>query len=141
MILLDTNVISEAMRPVPDQLVLAWLDAVTGDEVYTTAICEAELLYGIALLPEGRRRAELEQVAARLFADRLRGRVLAFDQAAAPHFAAIASSRRATGTPISIQDAQIAAIARAAGATIATRNTADFLGTGVAVVNPWAPAR
>ncbi len=137
MIVLDTNVISEAMRSVPEPRVIAWLDRLERDEVYTTAICEAEILYGIALLPEGKRRRELRQIATRLFSERLAGRVLAFDRVAAEHFAVVASARRSAGTPISVQDAQIAAIARAHGAIVATRNAEDFNGTGVAVVNPW----
>jgi predicted nucleic acid-binding protein len=139
-IVLDTNVISEAMRPAPDGHVLTWLDALRPDDTYTTAICASEILYGIARMPEGKRRRELEQVAARLFTERLRGRVLPFDHAAAPHFAAIANARRAAGTPISVQDAQIAAIARSMGAVVATRNTTDFHDTGVTVVNPWEAA-
>ena len=137
MIVLDTNVISKAMRSAPEPRVIAWHDRLDRDEVFTTAISEAEILHGIALLPEGKRRRELRQLASRLFSERLAGRVLAFDRVAADHFAVVASARRSAGTPILVQDAQIAAIARAHGGIIATRNTGDFSDTGAVVVNPW----
>lgn len=125
------------MRSEPEPRVVAWLDRLDRDEVFTTAISEAAILNGIALLPEGKDRRELRQVGSRLFSERLAGRVLAFDRAAAEYFAVIASARRSSGTPISVQDAQIAAIARARGGIIATRNTRDFSDTGAVVVNPW----
>ncbi|MCC6470725.1 MAG: type II toxin-antitoxin system VapC family toxin [Alphaproteobacteria bacterium] len=140
MIVLDTNVLSEAMRPKPDASVARWLEAAPPASLFTTAISEAELLYGAGLLAAGRRRQALEQALRQLFASDFAGRVLAFDAAAAQAFAAIAVARRRAGRPIATLDAQIAAIARAHGAAVATRNLADFDGCGVEVINPWAGA-
>lgn len=140
MIVLDTNVLSEAMRPKPDASVARWLEAAPPASLFTTAISEAELLYGAGLLAAGRRRQALEQALRQLFASDFAGRVLAFDAAAAQAFAAIAAARRRAGRPIATLDAQIAAIARAHGAAVATRNLADFDGCGVEVINPWAGA-
>lgn len=137
MIVLDTNVLSEAMRPVPDAAVLAWLAAQPPAQLYATSIAEAELLFGAGLLPPSRRRQSLEQAIQRMFAEDFAGRVLAFDQAAAPHYAAIAVVRRKSGRPIASFDAQIAAIARAAGFAVATRNVADFAECGVDLLDPW----
>lgn len=140
MIVLDTNVLSEAMRPKPDASVARWLEAAPPASLFTTAISEAELLHGAGLLAAGRRRQALEQALRQLFASDFAGRVLAFDAAAAQAFAAIAVARRRAGRPIATLDAQIAAIARAHGAAVATRNLADFDGCGVEVINPWAGA-
>lgn len=140
MIVLNTNVLSEAMRPKPDASVARWLEAAPPASLFTTAISEAELLYGAGLLAAGRRRQALEQALRQLFASDFAGRVLAFDAAAAQAFAAIAVARRRAGRPIATLDAQIAAIARAHGAAVATRNLADFDGCGVEVINPWAGA-
>lgn len=137
MIVLDTNVLSEAMRPTPAPFVQAWLAAQPPAQLYVTAIAEAELLFGAALLPPGRRRQGIEQAIQRMFAEDFAGRILAFDQAAAPHYAAIAAVRRKSGRPIASLDAQIAAIARAAGFAVATRNIADFAECGVALLDPW----
>ncbi len=138
MILLDTNVLSELMKAAPDPTVLAFVDGVPGMALFTTAITQAEILYGIALLPEGRRRDALLVAARTALESHFRGRVLPFDGDAAEAFAAIAASRRERGRPISQADAQIAAIAKSRGAALATRNAADFDGCGVTVVNPWS---
>jgi len=138
MIVLDTNVLSEAMRPAPAPQVQAWLAAQAPASLFTTAIAEAELLHGAALLPPGRRRQGIEQAIQRMFAEDFSGRVLGFDQAAAAHYAAIAAARRRSGRPIASFDAQIAAIARAAGYAVATRNAADFADCGIDVIDPWA---
>lgn len=138
MIVLDTNVLSEAMRPAPDAAVQAWLAAQPPTQLYVTAIAEAELLFGAALLPPGRRRQGIEQAIQRMFAEDFAGRVLAFDQVAAPHYAAIAAARRKSGRPIASFDTQIAAIARAAGFAVATRNLADFVDCGIDLVDPWS---
>lgn len=138
MIVLDTNVLSEAARPAPWQPVLDWLGAQQATALFTTTISEAELLYGVASLPNGRRRAALEEATRRMFADDFAGRVLAFDRSAAREFAVIAVARRRRGRPISTFDAQIAAIARSHGATVATRNVTDFEGCGIEIVDPWA---
>lgn len=137
MIVLDTNVLSELLAPSPSPAVVAWLAAQPAAAVFTTAVTEAEILYGLALLPDGRRRQALETAVRPIFSEDLAGRVLAFDREAAANYAAIAARRRALGRPISQFDAQIAAIAVSRGASIATRNVADFAETGAPVINPW----
>jgi hypothetical protein len=138
MIILDTNVLSELMRAKQDAHVAAWLQSVTLADAYTTSTCESEVFYGIELLPAGKRRAALEAAAAGLFDVDFAGRVLSFDSDAARAFGAIAAARRQAGRPIGELDAQIAAIARVHGATLATRDVQDFEGCGVKVVSPWA---
>jgi len=138
MIILDTNVLSETLRPTPSATVLEWMRSEPASALFTTAITEAELLYGIALLPDGRRRKSLEEVVDRIFAEDLADRVLPFDSAAAHEFAELAASRRRAGRPIAEADARIAAIARSRGAALATRNTGDFVGCGLELINPWA---
>ena len=137
MILLDTNILSELMRPVPEPAVEQWLAAQPDASVFITAITEAELRYGVALLPSGKRRtalaAEIEGMLEKDFA----GRILPFDSLAAQAFAALASERRQAGKPISQADAQIAAVAHSRGASLATRNVSDFEGCGINLVNPW----
>jgi predicted nucleic acid-binding protein len=137
MIVLDTNVLSEAWRPTPSPAVLAWMRSQPAAALFTTTITEAELFYGIALLPDSKRRRSLEAVVALIFAEDLVGRVLPFDSAAAREYADIAATRRRAGRPISEADAQIAAIARSRGAALATRTLEDFAGCGLAVVSPW----
>lgn len=137
MIILDTNVLSEAWRASPSAAVMAWMRAQPATTLYTTTITEAELLYGIALLPEGRRRRSLEALAEFVLTEELAGRILPFDRAAAREYADIASTRRRSGRPIPEADAQIAAIARSRGAAVATRNAEDFAGCQIAVIDPW----
>jgi toxin FitB len=138
MIVLDTNVVSELMRTAPDAGVLAWVDGQPADQLYLTSMTAAELLYGVALLPPGRRREQLAQKVGRLIDEVFEGRVLPFDSAASVDYARIASARERAGTPISAADAVIAATAAAAGAdTLATPNVRDFSGTGLTVINPW----
>src|SRR5256885_291647 len=134
MILLDTNVVSEAMRQNPSAAVLKWMSRQRAEEVYGSTITLAEILYGIELLPEGKRRNELLAGAERIFTRVLARRIFTFEDRAAHAFARIASARRKTGRPMAEFDAQIAAIARANGATLATRNTCDFEGCGVRLV-------
>jgi toxin FitB len=136
-IILDTNVLSELTRQVPDEQVLAWLDDQPADEAATTAVTVAEILYGVARLPEGRRKAGLAKAVRGMLDDDLRGRVEPFDATAAAHYAAIVSGRDKGGRPISIADAQIASICRKLRATLATRNARDFEGTGIEVIDPW----
>ncbi len=136
MIVLDTNVLSELTRPVPDAAVLAWLDALPA-EVATTAVTAAELLYGVARLPAGRRKRELSEAVHGLINDEFQGRVAPFDVVTADHYAIVVATREEQGRPITVADAQIAAICRQHDATLATRNTADFEDTGVELVNPW----
>ena len=137
MIVLDTNVISEFMRPAPEEGVERWLAAQPAASVFTTTVTQAEILHGVALLAEGRRKAELDVAIAEMFRQDLAERVLPFDGAAARAFATIAADRRRVGRPISQFDAQIAAICFSRGASLATRNVADFDGCGIVAINPW----
>jgi predicted nucleic acid-binding protein len=141
MIILDTNVLSELMRPAPSPLVVAWVAAQPSASLHITSITEAEILHGVLLLPAGRRRAALEAAAVAMFAEDFDDRILAFGSDAAGAYARIAADRRRSGHPISHFDAQIAAIARTAGAALATRNVADFADLGLSVVNPWSASR
>lgn len=137
MILLDTNVLSELIRPEPDKGVTEWLDSLDPAAVATTAITAAELLYGVARLPAGRRRKQLSEAIRGLIEEDFEGRVEPFDAAAAAHYADLVSDRETAGRPISFADAQIAAICRKRGARLATRNTGDFKDTGIELLNPW----
>jgi predicted nucleic acid-binding protein len=137
MTILDTNVVSEIMRPVPAPVVLRWISDQISEELHLTAITVAEVLYGIELLPPGKRQEILRAGAEQLFRVIFTDRILTFDARAAREFSLIASSRRKQGRPMSEFDAQIAAIARAKNAVIATRDTVDFEGCGVKLVNPW----
>ena len=140
MIILDTNVISELMRQQPDTAVLAWVAAQSRPSLYTTSINRAEILYGVAALPAGRRRDAYDAVVAAIFAEEFAGRVLPFDGAAAEHYARIVSTRRAAGAPIEGFDGLIAAIAAAAGFAVATRDVGGFEGCGLDIINPWHDA-
>ncbi|MGA9471963.1 MAG: type II toxin-antitoxin system VapC family toxin [Terriglobales bacterium] len=137
MIVLDTNVISEAMLPAPNGKVRQWLSAQPSQQLFTSTVSLAEILYGLEILPLGKRRAALSAIAETMFATLFAQRILVFDPLAAREFPAIAAGRRLRGRPISVLDAQIAAIVKANGATLATRNTLDFEGCGVRLVNPW----
>lgn len=137
MIIMDTNVLSEAFRPKPSDHVIHWMRSQPAIILFTTAICEAEILYGIAILPASRRRASLLAMAHGLFGEELAGRVLPFDSASAHAFAEISAGRRQIGRPIGEFDAQIAAIARANGGRLATRNVRDFIDCGIDVFSPW----
>jgi predicted nucleic acid-binding protein len=137
MIVLDTNVLSELMRPVPTERVVRWVAAQPATSLYTTSIAQAEILHGILLLPRGRRRTTLQAAAESMFNEDFDGRVLPFGSQSAVIYASIAVERRRAGRPISRFDAQIAAISRSAGAAIATRNVSDYEGCGVKVINPW----
>jgi predicted nucleic acid-binding protein len=136
-ILLDTNVLSELIRPEPDAGVTEWLDSLDAATVATTAITAAELLYGVARLPTGRRKERLGEAIRGLIEEDFNGRVEAFDATAATHYADLLSDRERAGRPISAADAQIAAICRKLGATLATRNTSDFKDTGIDLLDPW----
>lgn len=137
MILLDTNILSELMRPAPEPAVEQWLAAQPDASVFITAITEAELRYGVALLPSGKRRTALSTEVEEMLEKDFGGRILPFDSLAAQAFAILASERRQAGKPISQADAQIAAVARSRGSSLATRNVVDFEGCGVLVINPW----
>lgn len=137
MILLDTNILSEVIRPTPEPAVLRWLAAQPPASVFVSAITEAELRYGVAVLPDGKRRASLAAEIAGMLEVDFAGRILPFDSAAAIAYAEVTSGRRKAGRPISQADAQIAAVARSRGAKLATRNVSDFDGCGVEIINPW----
>lgn len=138
MIILDTNAVSEPLRNSPDMRVEAWIARQPVDAIFVTAITIAEMLAGIAVMPDGRRKelmaSRTETVLTRLFGDR----ILVFDAAAARSYSSVFGAMRTRGRAISEFDCQIAAIAIANGMTIATRDTQPFLEAGVPVVNPWA---
>jgi predicted nucleic acid-binding protein len=137
MILLDTNVLSELMRPSPAREVEAWVGAQPVEGLFISAVTEAELRFGVALLPDGKRRAMLAEALVGMLAEDFAGRILPFDSAAASAYAEIAADRRRAGRPIAQFDAQIASIARSRNAALATRNVADFASCGVQLVDPW----
>ncbi|HET8662175.1 MAG TPA: type II toxin-antitoxin system VapC family toxin [Micromonosporaceae bacterium] len=136
MIVLDTNVISELMHPHGEPRIVAWLDEQQADEVYLTAVTTAELRYGVARLPNGRRKADLAARVQRTIEEDFTGRVLSFGDDAAAHYADIVIDRERCGLAMSMADAQIAAICRHRGAGLATRNTKDFVHTGIDVIDP-----
>ena len=138
MIILDTNVVSELMRPKPSTQVVAWVEKQPATDLYTTSINEAEIFYGIEPLGKGKRRESLLAAAEAMFAEDFAGRVLAFEGDAARDFSRIAARRRALGRPISHADAQIAAIARVHRAKLATRNAPDFADCNIEVIDPWS---
>ena len=137
MIILDTNILSEILRPSPAPQVEEWLARQDGNSVFFTAIGEAELRYGQAMLPIGKRRSALEAAINGIMDDDFRDRILPFDRDAARAYSLIATERRAAGRPMSQFDCQIAAITRVHGAILATRNTQDFEGCGIVVFDPW----
>ncbi len=137
MFVVDTNVVSEMMRPNPSPAVRDWLDAHNVVELFFTAVGEAEIRVGLASMPLGRRREALLSRAEIMIHRYFANRVFAFDSNAALEYAEIGARRRATGTPIGTLDCQIAAIARSKRATVATRNVKDFQDCGIEVINPW----
>jgi hypothetical protein len=138
MTILDTNVLSEIMATSPSEAALAWIsDRRMVDPLFTTTVSMAEILYGVELLPPGKRRDRLNTEAHAIFAEDFSGHILLFDEAAARCFSKIAVDRRRQGRPIAELDAQIAAIAYTHGAALATRNTSDFEGCGLQLFNPW----
>jgi predicted nucleic acid-binding protein len=136
-IVLDTNVLSEFMRPQPDECVVAWLNRQTRSNLFTTAVTRGEMLYGVLILPDGQRKTRLRKEVAAIFAVDMAGRVLPYDEAAADAHAAIAAARRAQGRPVNQSDVMIAGIARAHGATLATRNVRDFEACDIHLIDPW----
>jgi predicted nucleic acid-binding protein len=137
MIVIDTNVVSELMRPVPDRAVVEWVGG-AGPELCTTAVTVAEIRYGLERLAEGRRKDRLRGVADEVFT-MFSDYVLPFDAEAADQYALIVSHCDGIGRPIEGFDAQIAAICRTHTAVLATRNTKDFRETGVDLIDPWLP--
>ena len=137
MIVLDTNVLSEALRPSPAETVLRWLAAQDPEVVFTTTMTQAEVLYGVEVLPAGKRRSRLFAAIENLFAHEFRGRILPFDESSARVFPKVVAHRDALGRPISQFDAMIASICRSRGAAVATRNVSDFEQCGVRIIDPW----
>ena len=137
MFVLDTSVVSEFMQERPHPLVLLWLDNRLERDLFVTAVTQAEVLTGIAIMPEGQRREGLAAAADRAFNGMFADRVLPFDRSAARAYARITAARRRAGRPISQADCQIAAIAVARGGTVVTRNVRDFEAIDITVVNPW----
>ncbi|MBM4368029.1 MAG: type II toxin-antitoxin system VapC family toxin [Deltaproteobacteria bacterium] len=138
MIILDTNVVSELIRTSPSEVVLRWTDRQPPQQLFISAVTEAELRVGVAILPDGRRKqmiaARVDEMLSRVFS----GRTLAFDSAAAVHYANLIATRRLAGRPLMQADAQIIATAAAHRASVATRNVRDFEGSGVAIIDPWS---
>ena len=138
MILLDTNVVSEAMRPSPNLGVIHWLNRQPESDVWISAITIAEIRLGIALLPDGNRKSLLFHLAEQLFTEDFSNRCLPFDCEAAREYALIVAKRNQQGRPVSVEDAQIAAIAKTGDLALATRNTKDFVGIDNLILsNPW----
>ena len=137
MILIDTNVVSELMRAEPAQNVLDWFGKHDAVDLFISAVTEAELRTGVAILPEGQHRDRLQAAIDAMIDLDFQARILPFDSLAAKAYAEIAAQRRASGRPIAEADCQIAAIARATNAPVATRNVKDFDGCGLRLINPW----
>jgi len=137
MIVLDTSVISEWLRPYPSPTVTGWSESMVGQPVHTTAVTVGELRYGVDRLPDGRRKRELAETVDSVLTRIGRDNVVPFDRGAAEMLGVILVTREHMGRPIDLADAQIAAICRSTGATLATRNTADFEGLGLTLINPW----
>ncbi len=138
MYVLDTNVLSEVIKETPAAAVAAWLEACPVDWVFTTVICQSELLHGVRRLPASRRRDRLQAALGSLFSQVLAGRVLAFGEAAASAYADLRIARERAGRPVAQEDGMIAAIAKTAGAAIVTRDEMGFAGCGVPIINPWS---
>lgn len=140
MILLDTNVVSELMRTSPNRAVEAWSAGYPAENLFFSAVGEAELRYGAAILPAGRRRDTLFSDIEAMLQDAFVDRVLPFDSNAARHYGDIAATRRSAGRPVAPADCQIAAIARSRQLVVATRNVSDFANMGIELIDPWAAA-
>jgi predicted nucleic acid-binding protein len=137
MIALDTNVVSEIMRPQPTSAVLRWFDAQTPDHLWLTAVTAAELMFGVARLPDSARKQQLAQAVGVMLEQDFSGQILAFDLSAASVYADMVAQQQRLGRPIAMADAQIAAICLSQGASLATRNTKHFEGLGLTLINPW----
>lgn len=137
MIVLDTNVVSELMRSQPSPSALGWVNAQPADQLWLCSVVVAELLYGLGRMPDGVRRRQLAEAIEAMVFDDFAGRTLPFDLEAAAAYAQMVVQRESAGLPISMADAQIAAICNVHGATLATRNTRDFAKLGLTLINPW----
>ncbi len=138
MIILDTNVVCEVMKASPAARVTKWMASFGHSKIFTTSVTQAEIFFGLEIMPHGRKREALYAAATGMFKDQFANRVLAFDGDASHIFAMIAAARRRAGQPIGQFDCQIAAIARSHGAAIATRDLRDFAGCGVELIDPWS---
>ena len=137
MIILDTNVVSETMRPRPDESALRWLDSQLQTDLYVTSISISEIFFGLECMADGRRKLDLKARLQKLLARGFDGRILDFTLESARHYGAIMAARRAAGRPLAAPDGQIAAISRQHDAMIATRNTRDFQDCGIKIINPF----
>ena len=140
MFVLDTNILSAMMSQQSVPEVAAWVAAQPDDLLYTASVCQAEILAGLAIMPQGRRRAELEAAARAIFVEDFDGRVLPLDMEAAAAYADIFAGCRQAGRSTPTIDLMIAAVARSNGASVVTRDVGGFEGCGVSLVNPWATA-
>ncbi|HEY6577867.1 MAG TPA: type II toxin-antitoxin system VapC family toxin [Rhizomicrobium sp.] len=141
MIVLDTNVVSGIMQPLPDGILLEWLDRRPVDLLWLTSVTIMEVRFGIELMAHGRRRRQLTEAFVRLQEKTLQGRILPFDRESAERSAEFSAKRRLAGRPVEFRDVETAGIAAARGATLATRNIRDFDGMGIDIVNPWERCR
>ena len=137
MVVLDTNVVSELMRPAPNLIVMNWVAERAAANLFFSAVGEAELRYGLKIMPTGRRRDALASEIEEMLSEDFAGRILPFDSEAARAYARIAADRRAAGRPISQADCQVGAIAHSRGMAVATRNVRDFAAMGVNIIDPW----
>jgi len=137
MIVLDTNVLSETLKPLPNAAVVAWMAVQPRSTLFTTTVVEAEILYGVAVLADGARKTQLQAALKAIFTEDLSGQVIPFDRDCAEAYAGIAANRKNSGQPISQFDAMIAAATASRGATLATRNLRDFADCGIRLINPW----
>jgi len=137
MFVLDTNILSAVMGSQPVREVAAWVAAQPEERLFTTTVCQAEILAGVEIMPEGRGRRGLEAAAKAIFATAFDGRILPFDEKSAEFYAEIFAARKRAGKPTATTDLMIAAIARVAGATMVTRDISGFEGCGLTLINPW----
>ena len=137
MIALDTKVLSETLKPLPNAAVVAWMAAQPRSTLFTTTVVEAEILYGVAVLADGARKTQLQAALKAIFTEDLSGQVIPFDRDCAEAYAGIAANRKNSGQPISQFDAMIAAATASRGAMLATRNLRDFADCGIRLINPW----
>jgi predicted nucleic acid-binding protein len=138
MFVLDTNILSAMMRPQPVAEVAAWIARQPAELLFTAAVCQAEILSGLAIMPQGRRRFDLEAAARAMFTEDFEGRVLPFDMEAAVIYADIFAARRQAGRPTATVDLMIASVARSRGASVVTRDVSGFEGCGLILIDPWS---
>ena len=139
MIIVDTSIVAEMMRASPAPEVVSWMNDQEAATLFLTAITIGEIGHGLEMLPRGTRRLQLEQGFERMIAEAFAGRILVFDEEAARHYGAVMGRRKEIGRPLSVLAGQIAAIARAKGSAVATRNVRDFDECGVEIINPFEP--